>query len=103
MSFVDKVRKYDNVWVGIIVAFVLLVIGFVLSYFVKGYPTVSFSKYLRYLTNGNSDRMDILIFSILPNMILFYFTNFRWQLYEFVKGLVVVSVIFCLIIVLLSL
>jgi len=103
MSFVDKLKKYDNVWVGIIAAIVLLVVGFLLSYLVKGYPAIGFSRYVGFLTNGSSDRMDILIFSLLPNMLLFYFTNFRWQFYEFVKGLVAVSVLFCLLIVVTSL
>jgi hypothetical protein len=103
MSFSDKLKKYDTVWHGIIVAIILVIVGFVLSYFVKGYPTVSFTRYLKLLSYGGSDRMDILIFSILPNMVLFYFTNFRWQLYEFIKGLVLVSVLFCLAIVMISL
>ncbi len=103
MDFVEKIKKYNTVWYGIIAAIILLVIGFMLSYIVKGYPSdITFSRYLKFLTNGSSDRLDILIFSILPNMLLFYFVNFRWQLYEFVKGLVLVSVLFCLLIVFLS-
>lgn len=104
MSFVEKIKKYDTVWYGVIVAVVLVIIGFLLSYLVKGYPSnISFSKYVKYLSYSGPDRMDILIFSILPNMVLFYFANFRWQLYAFIKGLVLVSVLFCLIIVMMSL
>ena len=104
MSFIEKIKKYDTVWYGVTVAIILIIVGFLLSYFVKGYPgNVSFSRYMRYLSYSGPDRMDILIFSILPNMILFYFANFRWQLYEFIKGLVIVSVLFCLLIVMMSL
>ncbi|MFD1552812.1 hypothetical protein DNU06_08385 [Putridiphycobacter roseus] len=104
MSISQKLAKYDKASIGIIVALILLILGFLLSYFVKGYTTnIPLSRYTRYLFTGSPDRMDILIFSLLPNMLLFYFVNFQWRMYEFVKGLVAVSVIFCLIIVFLSL
>lgn len=103
MSFVAKIKKYDTVWIGIFTAIILIIVGFLLSYLVKGYSTgIAFSRYVKFVTNDSPDRMDILIFSMIPNMLLFYFTNFRWQFYEFVKGLVVVSVLFALLIVLLS-
>ncbi len=103
MNISEKLAKYDKLSIGIVVALILLILGFLLSYFVKGYPSqIPLSRYTRYLFTGSPDRMDILIFSLLPNMLLFYFVNFQWKMYEFVKGIVGVSVIFCLIIVFLS-
>ena len=105
MSIADKLKKYDTVMYGIIISIVLLILGFLLSYLIRTSGTeIPFSNYLKSLgSRNNPNRMDILIFSLLPNMFLFYFTNFRWQMYEFIKGQVGVSVIFCLIIVFLSL
>jgi len=104
MSISEKLKKYDTLASGIVVAIILLILGFFLSYIVKTWHSgIELSRYTRLLTSNSPDRMDIMIFSLLPNMILFYFTNFQWQMYEFIKGLVLVSVAFCLLIVFLSL
>jgi len=87
-------EKYDKMSYGIILGITLPLIGFILSYFVKtlGMVDISFSKYIsNYISS--SDKMDITIFSMLPNMLLFYFVNFKWNMYEFTKGIVGVTLI----------
>lgn len=94
MEFVDKIKKYDKLPIGLIVGLVLPIIGFVLSFFIKTSGIeITFGKYFNKLIGDSPDKMDILIFSMIPNMFLFYFVNFRWQMYEFTKGIVGVTLI----------
>ncbi len=103
MSIADKLKKFDTVSYGVVVSIILLAVGFFVSFLVKTMGTdLTLSNYFNFLTYDNPERMDILIFSMIPNMFLFYFTNFQWQMYNFIKGLVGISVIFCLAIVFMS-
>jgi hypothetical protein len=41
----------------------------------------------------SSDQQDILILSLIPNMFMFYLSNFRWNLNNFTKGLVGTTIV----------
>jgi len=98
----EKLKKMDKALIGVLLGAFLPVIGFIISYYVKTYGTdVDFSGYMSRALNGQ-EQQDILIFSMLPNMFLFYFTNFRWNLMEFTKGLVAVTILLGLMLVLLT-
>ena len=102
----EKLAKLDKLHWGLIIGTILPIIGFVLSYVVKTwgvYPAISFDDYLNMAFGNSQDQQDILIFSLIPNMFMFYFSNFRWQLYEFTKGLVGVTVIGLIVIVIMTL
>lgn len=91
MNFTEK---YDKMSYGLILGLTLPIIGFLLSYAVKtmGMEDTSLSQYIsNYIASG--DKMDITIFSMLPNMLLFYFVNFKWNMYEFTKGIVGVTLV----------
>lgn len=89
-------QKIDKALIGVIVGTLLPFVGFVISFIVKTYThQISFDEYLSIALHDNAmgDQQDILIFCMIPNMFLFYFTNFRWGLYEFTKGLVAVTLL----------
>lgn len=91
----EKMEKYDKTIYGVILGAILPVIGFFLSYLVKTRGTaIDFDTYMDLTFKGSSDQQDILIFCLIPNMLLFYFTNFRWNFYEMTKGLVGVTLVF---------
>jgi len=91
MSFKEK---YDKMSYGLILGITLPIIGFILSYFIKTMDMENMSLG-QYLSNyiASSDKMDITIFAMLPNMLLFYFVNFKWNMFEFTKGIVGVTLI----------
>lgn len=94
MSFQDKLKKYDKVSYGLTIGLFLIVIGFILSYFVKTAGLhIPFNEYFFNNLLKSDDKMDIIIFSMIPNMFLFYFVNFRWALYEFTKGIVGITLV----------
>lgn len=98
----EKLQKMDRAVLGVIVGSVLTVVGFLLYYpiYTRG-TDVGFMEYCQYAKNG-ANRQDIMIFCMLPNMLLFYFTNFRWNLSEFTKGLVAVTLLLGLLLVILT-
>ena len=88
----EKIEKLDKVGLGLIFGIVLPILGFFASYAVKG-GAVTFDEYVSLAMNTNADQQDILIFCLIPNMFMFYLSNFRWQLNEFTKGLVGVTIV----------
>lgn len=79
---------------GGIAGLLLPVIGFYLSFLVKARGGVVDWEYYKQLAFRQSpEQQDILIFCLIPNLLLFYFSNFKWQLYAFTKGLVLTTVI----------
>ena len=87
-------QKYDKMSYGLILGLTLPIIGFIMSYGIKTMDMydITLGKYIsNYISSG--DKMDITIFSMLPNMLLFYFVNFKWSMYEFTKGIVGVTLV----------
>lgn len=87
-----KMEKFDKTIYGVLAGIILPIIGFFVSYPIKRLPTTSFSEYVTYAAGGDNQQ-DILIFCLIPNMFLFYFTNFRWNAYNLTKGLVGVTLV----------
>jgi hypothetical protein len=85
-------KKFDKVIYGVIAGIILPILGFFISFPIKRTPTTTFSEYVTYAMGGDNQQ-DILIFCMIPNMFLFYFTNFRWNAYELTKGLVGVTLV----------
>lgn len=93
----EKQSKFDKVSLGVIAGLILPIIGFVISYYVKNRNgIVDFDTYVDLAFNQSAEQQDILIFTLIPNMLMFYFSNFRWSWNNFTKGLVFVTVL-CLI------
>jgi len=94
MNFTDKIKKYDKVSLGIIIGLTLPILGFLASYAIKvDTSQVTLSDYFFNYLFHSIDKMDIIIFSMIPNMFLFYFVNFRWAMYEFTKGIVGITLL----------
>ena len=84
-------KKYDVVWVGLALGFVLPVLGFVLSKYVKS-PSISYSHYWKLFIDSSLEyNKEILIFSLLPSMLAFYFLFFLFKMDVAAKGLVGVT------------
>lgn len=98
----EKLKKMDKAIIGVIVGIVFTALGFLISYPVltRGLD-MSFSQYINYAQVG-ADKQNIMIFCLLPNMFLFYLTNFRWNLNEFTKGLVGVTLLLGLMLIILT-
>jgi ABC-type bacteriocin/lantibiotic exporter with double-glycine peptidase domain len=90
----NKVKKdFDKVWMGVVFGVVFSVIGFFLAKFVKdkqgSYTVEAFWN----LMVGQTDYyLEILTFSLLPNMLAFYFLFFRWQMDKAVRGLIFATI-----------
>jgi hypothetical protein len=88
----EKIAKLDKVSIGLIFGLILPILGFFGSYLVK-HGALSFDEFVSLAVNPNADQQDILIFCLIPNMFMFYLSNFRWQINEFTKGLVGVTIV----------
>ena len=97
----EKLMKLDRPLIGVIIGTILPILGFMISYPIKGGP-VSFVEYIDMTINQSQNQQDILIFCMLPNMFLFYLTNFRWNMNNFTKGLVAVTILLGLMLVMLT-
>ncbi len=93
---IEKLKKYDRAIIGVIVGAILPIIGFFISYPIKGWD-YTFNAYLD-IAFSEYNRIDVFILSMIPNMLVFYLTNFRWNLNEFTKGLVAVTILLVLMI-----
>ncbi|MEX1002730.1 MAG: hypothetical protein WDZ35_11500 [Crocinitomicaceae bacterium] len=102
----ERLKKIDKLQWGIVIGVVLPIIGFLISYVIKTwgvYPVIGFNDYVRMAFGGSQHQQDILIFSLIPNLFMFYFSNFRWRLNEFTKGLVGVTVLCLIVVIILTL
>ncbi|MBD3638754.1 MAG: hypothetical protein HUJ25_15480 [Crocinitomicaceae bacterium] len=90
----EKLAKIDKLFIGIVTGSLLPIVGFLVSFPIKTRSsTVTFDQYVDLALTQNPEQMDILIFSLIPNLLLFYFTNFRWKLNNFTQGLVGATVV----------
>tara|TARA_B110000285_G_scaffold37290_1_gene40381 strand:- start:1088 stop:1411 length:324 start_codon:yes stop_codon:yes gene_type:complete len=85
-------KKYDVAWFGLVLGFILPPLGFVLSKYVKSYNNSSYKEYWElFLRSELEVNKDILIFSLLPSMLAFYFLFFLFKMDTAAKGLVGVT------------
>ena len=84
-------KKYDLAWIGITLGIVLPPLGFLLSKYVKS-PSSSYKNYWQlFLDSSLEINKEILIFSLLPSMLAFYFLFFLFKMDSAAKGLVGVT------------
>ncbi len=92
MGVIDKLgKKLDSRMMGIVFGIGLTIIGFVIFWQWK-HGHRSLSGLYNYMAASPNKRSDILIFSIIPNLLLFYFANFQWRWDKFTTGLVTVTI-----------
>jgi len=96
------IAKLDNKLIGLVFGFILPFIGFLIAFLIKGYGTVEFKSFVAMATNASDYQQDILILCLIPNMLMFYFSNFRWKINKFTMGLVAITVLELLILIFLT-
>ncbi|MDX1653496.1 MAG: hypothetical protein R3277_13440 [Brumimicrobium sp.] len=93
MSFADKFgKKFDKTNMGVLFGLLLPVITFLLFWQIN-MGDKNLEQLYYYMSHNSTNRNDLLIFPMLPNLILFYFTNFQWRWDRFTVGLVAVTLI----------
>lgn len=103
MGVIDNLgKKLDSRKMGVIFGIGLPIIGFVVFWQWK-HGQRSLSELYNYMASSPNKRSDLLIFSVIPNLLLFYFTNFQWRWDKFTTGLVTVTIVLTVIIALLIL
>jgi len=98
---IEKLKKYDRAIIGVVIGTILPILGFLISFPIKG-GNYTFNEYI-HVAFDEYNRIDVFILSMIPNMLLFYLTNFRWNLTEFTKGLVAVTILLVLMICIITL
>ncbi|WP_299205882.1 hypothetical protein [Brumimicrobium sp.] len=95
-------KKLDKKVIGLIFGIVLPILGFVFFWQWK-HDTKSLSEVYRFMASSSNNRNELLIFPVIPNLLLFYFTNFQWRWDKFTTGLVAVTIFLTVIVALLIL
>ncbi len=86
--------KLDKTYMGIIVGIILPIIAFFGFYWFKAADQYLLGNYVDYLMADKLNRNGPLIFTMVPNLVLFYFTNFQFKWYQFTVGLVGITLLF---------
>jgi hypothetical protein len=103
MGIITKLgNKLDSRKMGIIFGIVLPILGFIIFWQWK-HGDSTLSDIWRFMASSSSNRNELLIFPIIPNLLLFYFTNFQWRWDRFTTGIVGVTIFLTVIVALLIL
>lgn len=95
MGWEETKEKIDNVWIGIALGSLLPVLGFFISKLFKDSEgSYSLKAYWNLLIGQNDYYLDILTFSLIPNLLAFYFFFFLWKLDNALKGLIFMTIIY---------
>lgn len=79
-------QKLDKTYIGAIVGLILPPVAFII-YWKLNYPD-SFGEFLTYIKASSRNRNNPLIFSMIPNLVIFYLSNFQLKINNFTVGLV---------------
>ncbi|MDB2697680.1 hypothetical protein N9Y29_00745 [Crocinitomicaceae bacterium] len=87
MGTVNLKAKLDKRSIGIAMGLIIPIISFFLFWQFK-YGEKSPQQLWYYMTLNSANRNDLMIFPLLPNLVIFYFTNFQWRWDNFTTGIV---------------
>tara|TARA_B100001758_G_scaffold16406_1_gene11780 strand:+ start:1122 stop:1460 length:339 start_codon:yes stop_codon:yes gene_type:complete len=94
-----RFKKLDTFKHGTVIGLIFPIIGFFISFLVNG-SEMSLESYWQFFTKSSDSTLDstrhiytdsrqsTLVFCLLPNLLLFYFSFFQYKLDQFSKGLV---------------
>ncbi|WP_159038428.1 hypothetical protein [Brumimicrobium mesophilum] len=103
MGVIDNLgKKLDTRLMGAIFGIGLTIIGFII-FWQWEHSDRSFSQLYTLLSSSENNRNDMLVFSLIPNLLLFYFSNFQWRWDRFTTGLVGVTIVLAVVVTLLIL
>ncbi|MGB0933997.1 MAG: hypothetical protein ACPGU5_06920 [Lishizhenia sp.] len=91
-------EKIDHRTLGIIVGLILPVISFFI-YVQIMYSNTSLSGVFNVLINNSGSRFGPLTYSLIPNFVLFYLTNYQIRVDKFSYGLVISTMLLSLFVV----
>lgn len=92
MGFSEKFgKKLDKTPIGVICGVILPIIAFVVFWQYR-YGAKDAEQLYYYMSHNSANRSDLLIFSLIPNLVLFYFTNFQWRWDKLTVGLVATTI-----------
>jgi hypothetical protein len=92
MNWSEIKYKINTVWFGLGSGVVLPILGFFISKWVK-FSDGDLTSYWHMLIGKNVYSSEILTFSLLPNMLMFYFYFFQWKTDKAAKGLIFATLI----------
>jgi hypothetical protein len=79
-------QKIDKTYIGVIFGLILPLVAFVVYWKLNFLGT--FEEYLSFILASSGNRNNPLVFSMIPNLIIFYFSNFQLKVINFTVGLV---------------
>lgn len=85
-------NKVDKTVYGITLGLALPIIGFFV-YWSWRHGEKSWEQYYNFIMVSSANRNEPLIFPMVPNLILFYFSNFLYRLDKFTVGLVGTTIV----------
>jgi hypothetical protein len=78
--------KIDKIVFGVLFGLILPIIAFLIYWKWKYDGTLE--EFLHYISASTSNRNNPLVFSMIPNLVLFYLSNFQLKFNNFTVGLV---------------
>lgn len=85
--------KLDKSYIGFIFGLLFPIIAFFAFYWFKASNQFVLSDYIDYLKADKINRNSPLIFTLVPNLVIFYFSNFQLKWYQFTTGLVGITLL----------
>lgn len=79
-------NKIDKTYIGVILGLILPLISFVIYW--KWNYLGTFEEFLNFIKASSNNRNNPLVFSMIPNLVIFYFSNFQMKINNFTVGLV---------------
>jgi hypothetical protein len=87
--------KIDKTYIGAILGTILPILAFLAFWMYKN-EDVSLTSYVNTLMQYKAYRNDPLVFSLIPNLVVFYFSNFQFKLLKFTVGLVAATLAYAI-------
>jgi hypothetical protein len=84
--------KIDKTIIGAVLGLVLPIVTLLIFMYFKFDGTLG--EFISYLAASKGNRNDPLILAMIPNMVLFYFSNFQFKWHQFTVGLVGVTLLY---------
>jgi hypothetical protein len=95
MGIMSLKKRFDKRSTGVVFGLITPIIAFILFWQFK-YGNKDLEELWYYMTLSSANRNDLMIFPLLPNMVMFYFSNFQWRWDEFTTGLVGTTIVLAL-------
>lgn len=79
-------NKIDKIYWGVLLGLILPLISFVVYWKLNYIGT--FDEFITHILASSRNRNNPLVFSMIPNLVVFYLSNFQLKINNFTVGLV---------------